>query len=87
MGIDDASLRAEMCCDIRLDLDMDVLSSVEVWGAAGTDTVCAQGGDGSLFDLLVATQVVVVVSREVRDGLASQELSFRSRRSTERYQQ
>ena len=70
VGIYDACFGAEVCRNIRFDLDVYILSPVEVWRTAWPDTVCAESVDGRLLDLLVSAQVVVVVRCEVRDGLA-----------------
>ena len=54
VSVDDAGFGAEVSCDVGFDLDMDILSSVEVWWTAWADTVCAKGGDSGLLDLIVS---------------------------------
>lgn len=79
VGVDDTGFGAEVSCDVGFDLDMDILSSVEVWWAAWSHTVCAKSVDGGLLDLLVSAEVVVVVSCEVCHGLAGRELGLWAR--------
>lgn len=79
MSVDDASLGPKVASEVILDLDVNILGSVEVWWPTWTDAVCAEGVDSSFLDLVVVGEVVVIVSCEIGDGFTGRELGLGSR--------
>jgi hypothetical protein len=60
--------------DVGFCLDVYVLCTVEPWGAARTDTVGTEGGDGAVFQMFGGDEVIVVVGCEVYDCTTVREL-------------
>jgi hypothetical protein len=78
LRVDDARGNTQVCGDVGLGLNVDILCAIETRRAAGTDAVCAERLDSLLLERLVAIEVVEVVRGEVRDGAAVGELGFGS---------
>lgn len=61
LGVNNATLGADVRRDIGLRLHVYILGAVELRGPAGTNTVGSQHLDSLLLDLLVGIEVVEVV--------------------------
>ena len=77
--VDKARLGAKIVGDIGLGLHVDVLGTVELRRATGTNTIGAEGLNGLLLDLLIGVEVVEVVRRKVDDSLAVGQLDLWAR--------
>lgn len=55
---------------------MDVLGTVEIWGATSADTIATENLDSALFKHFIGDEVEVVVGSKVVDCAAIGELDF-----------
>lgn len=70
LGVDDTALSAQVGGNISFRLHVDILGTIELWRAARSDAVRAQGLDSLVLDLLIGIEIVEVVSGEVGNGFA-----------------
>ena len=82
MGIYDTGLCSEAGGNISLCFHMYILSAVELRWTARSNTICSEGLNGFLLQLLVAIKIEEVVGSKVRNGSACGELRFGSSRTT-----
>jgi hypothetical protein len=68
LGIHDTALGTQVCSDICLRFDMDILRSVELWRPAWSDAIGTKRLNSFLLDLFVGVEIVKVVRGEVRDS-------------------